>query len=113
MTGTVVMLSGNRHMRGLKMPWGAWSGTRSPSSSNPRCRVLRSNKSGESLRCSSRNATLRDTGSGTRLRRRRNEWRERGDQLRQIVDDYLPDDVLIDSQIVVHDFVAHAHDFSP
>jgi hypothetical protein len=50
------ILNGQRQMRGLKIPCGATSGTRSPSRTNPPWSTARSRSSRESLRCSSRNA---------------------------------------------------------
>lgn len=45
-----------------------------------------------------------------RISRERND---RGDKPRQILNDHLPDDVLVDPKVVVDHLVAHADDVSP
>ena len=44
-------------------------------------------------------------------------WRHEGlhhwDEIGQVCGDHLPDDVLVDTKIVVHDFVSHPDDVRP
>jgi hypothetical protein len=49
----------------------------------------------------------------TSSRHWRDEWLKRFHELREILRNHLPDDVLVHAEIVVHDLVSHSDDVVP